>query len=277
MRLHAALFGVVACALSHVAVNAQDLTIAPLQQCNSAKAEYAPSFDVVTSSIIFTSEVSGVAAVYRARLDESTGIERVAGTFNNPRHHRGCVSLDSTGTGIGVVYAAYDQQMYAGLATVTRYGNEMNLGTMLDVVNGPMYVSQPALSPDGSRLAFVTTREGGRGGLDLWMCERRDDLSWSEPMNMGRNVNSDGDEISPWFASEDTLVFASNGFGGKGGFDIMMSVLRDGVWLEPLPVEDINSEYDDSDCIVLRDGTMVFASTRPGGTGGLDLWIARRK
>lgn len=274
MYKRAAILGVVSWFTALQPVASQDFEVVPLRKCNSPKADYAPTYDAVTSSVMFTSEQSGVAALYRARLDESTGIDRVAGTFNSQRHQRGCVSLDSNGNGVGVVYASYDDQMYAGLSTVTRQGADVNLGRAITTLNGAMYVSQPSISPDGSRLAFVSTREGGRGGLDLWVCERREDLSWSDPMNAGRNVNSDADEISPFFASVDTLLFASNGFGGKGGFDIMMSVLRDGVWHEPIPLEEINSEYDDSDCIILRNGTMIFASTRPGGQGGLDLWIA---
>ncbi len=265
------------CVISHHRVGAQEFDITPFNHGNSASAEYAPTYDVVTSSILFTSESTGTAALYRVRLGRPTSAELVGGTFNDPRRQRGCVSLDSSGNGIGVMYAAYDDQMYAGLTTVTRFGADVNLGTLLDAVNGQSYVSQPALSRDGSRVAFVSTRIGGRGGRDLWISERRDDMTWSEPMNAGSTINSDGDEITPFFVSNDTLMFASNGFGGRGGYDVMYSVLRDGVWHEPIPLDGINTEYDDSDCIVLPDGTIVFASTRPGGVGGLDLWIARRK
>ncbi len=268
---------VAVCVISHLPAVAQEFDIAPLEHGNSASAEYAPTYDVVTSSIVFTSESTGMAALYRVRLGRSASAERVGGTFNEPRHQRGCVSLDSSGNGIGVVYTAYDDQMYAGLTTVTRFGADVNLGTSLDAVNGQTYVSQPALSRDGSRVAFVSTRGGGRGGRDIWISERRDDMTWSEPINAGSTVNSDGDEITPFFVSDDTLMFSSNGFGGRGGYDVMYSVLRDGIWHEPIPLEGINTEYDDSDCIVLPDGTLVFASTRPGGAGGLDLWIARNK
>ena len=277
MQLNRSLSVLIASIVASHAVPAQDYDVRPLTHCNSPRAEYAPTYDVLTSSIIFTSEVSGTAAIYRMRVDESSGMERVAGTFNDPRHHRGYVTLDTAGNGLGVAYFMYDDQAYAGLTTITRYGNDINRGTPIDAVNGPMYVSQPAIAPDGSRMAFVSTRDGGRGGMDVWVCDRRDDFTWSEPVNLGRSINSDRDDISPCFASADTLVFASNGFGGKGGFDIMMTVLRDGVWQEPLPIDGINSEYDDSDCVILRDGSYIFASTRPGGRGGYDLWIARPK
>lgn len=277
MRLQAIVGAMVGAMLANHAVVAQEYEISPLQQCNTAKAEYAPAYDVVTSSLVFTSESHGRAALVRTRLDESTGVENVKGTFNDPRHQRGSVTLDSTGNGVGVVYVQHQDQAYASLTTVTRYNDEINLGSLIDVVNGPYFVSQPALSPDGVRLVFVSTRDGGRGGMDLWLSERRDDGAWSEPMNLGRNLNSDADEVSPTFVTADTLIFASNGFGGKGGFDIMMSVLRDGAWNEPVPLDELNSEYDDTDCVRIQDGAYVFASTRPGGKGSYDLWIARRK
>lgn len=277
MRLQRLVSGLVAVALAQVAVHAQDYDVVPLQQCNTASAEYAPTYDVLTSSLVFTTDASGVAALVRAQLHESTGLETVGGTFNSPRHQRGCVSLDTMGSGVGVMYVSHSDQAYASLTTITRFGNDINLGSPIGGLNGAFYTSQPALSPDGSRLVFVSNRDGGRGRMDLWLSERRDDGSWSEPINLGRNVNSDGDDLSPSLSSSDTLLFASNGFGGKGGFDIMMSVFRDGVWHEPVPIDGVNSEYDDSDPVILPDGSMVFASSRPGGSGGLDLWQARRK
>ncbi len=277
MRLHTIVGALVSTVLAHHAIHAQEYDISPLQPCNSPKAEYAPTYDVLAASIVFTSESRGRAALVRARLDESTGIEHVTGTYNDPRHQRGCVTLDTTGNGVGVVYLQHDAQAYASLTTVTQYNGAINLGSPIDAVNGPWYTSQPALSPDGERLVFVSTRDGGRGGMDLWISERRDDGAWSEPINLGRNLNSDADEVSPKFAAADTLIFASNGFGGKGGFDIMMSVLRDGIWNEPVPLDDLNSEYDDTDCALLPSGAFVFASNRPGGMGSYDLWIARRK
>ena len=277
MRFQTLVGAVVSSVLAHHAMLAQEYDISPLQQCNSVQAEYAPTYDVLTASLVFTSESRGRATLVRARLDESTGIENVAGTYSDPRHQRGCVTLDTTGNGVGVVYVQHDDQAYASLTTVTRFNGDINLGSPIEAINGRFYASQPAISPGGERLVFVSTRDGGRGGMDLWMSERRDDGAWSEPFNLGRNLNSDADEVSPTFATSDTLIFASNGFGGKGGFDIMMSVLRDGVWNEPVPLDDLNSEYDDTDCLVLPQGTAVFASTRPGGKGSYDLWIARRK
>jgi Tol biopolymer transport system component len=267
-----------ACASVGSAAQSADAPV-PLAPCNSAAADYAPAYDPLTQTLVFTSERDGVATIYRCSRGttlDSTSV-RAAGTFNADGKHRAFVTFTSDGEGVGVAYALYDDQSYPGIVTVPRDNADINIGHAVAAVNGPFFVSHPAISPDGSRLVFASTRPGGEGGLDLWSTERREDRTWSVPMNLGRAVNTSEDEITPWFASADTLLFATNGQGGLGGFDIFMTVYRNGSWQEPLPLDRLNSEFDDSDCIVLPDGSHVFASDRPGGAGALDIWIVRSK
>lgn len=65
---------------------------------------------------------------------------------------------------------------------------------------------------------FASDREGGSGGLDIWYCTR-DQNVWSEPINAGPSINTEGDEMFP-FESNGKLYFTSNGHPGFGGFDI---------------------------------------------------------
>lgn len=247
----------------------------PLESCNTPSAEYAPNFDPRTGTVVFTSERSGSAGIYRCTMGPGTKAEPFPGTFNSEDQHRGFISFTTSGEAVGVAYSQYEEQSFPGIVTAPRDNSALNLGHPLSALNGPFFVSHPAISPDGTRLVVVSDRVGGEGGLDLWISDRRDDLSWSPPVNLGRSMNSSEDEISPTFLSADTLIFASNGIGGKGGFDIFFSVFRDGAWQEPVPLDWLNTEFDESDCIVLPDGSHLFASNRPGGAGGLDLWIAR--
>lgn len=248
----------------------------PVESCNSTSSEYAPNMDPLTGSVVFTTERSGEAAVYRCTMQSGSKAEPFTGTFNHAKQQRGFISFSANGEAVGVAYGRFEEQSFPGIVTVPRDNNALNLGHPLTAVNGPFFVSHPAISPDGTRLVVVSDRVGGEGGLDLWISDRRDDLTWSTPINLGRSVNSLEDEISPTFLSADTLIFASNGIGGKGGFDIFFSVFRDGAWQEPIPLDWLNTEFDESDCIVLPDGSQLFVSNRPGGAGGLDLWIARR-
>ncbi|MBC8124603.1 MAG: PD40 domain-containing protein [Candidatus Kapabacteria bacterium] len=248
----------------------------PLWMCNTSEAEYAPSFDPRMKFLVFTSEREGTARIYRTSiLTDSTSV-LFPGTFNAKGEQRAFISFTTTGEAFGVAYNAYEEQSYPGIVSATRETGSINLGHPISVVNGPFFVSHPTISPDGTRLVYSSTRQGGEGGLDLWISDRRVDLTWSSPVNLGRTINSTDEEISPTFITTDTLLFSSNGFGGKGGYDLFYSVFRNGAWQEPVPLDWLNSEFDESDCIVLPDGSQVFASNRPGGPGGLDLWIAQR-
>ncbi|RYY60225.1 MAG: hypothetical protein EOO12_15485, partial [Chitinophagaceae bacterium] len=84
----------------------------------------------------------------------------------------------------------------------------------------PFYVEK-----EGTRyLLFSSDRAGGQGGYDLWFAVLNENISSLEPQNLGAGVNSAGDEQAPFYqAAAQTLVFASNGRPGLGGFDLFAS------------------------------------------------------
>jgi len=120
-------------------------------------------------------------------------------------------------------------------------------------------------------LFFASSREGGLGGLDLYVSQRSldtDSLDFSLPQNLGPRINSAGDDITPFFDTDgQTLWFASNGHPGIGGFDIYRTRRVDGKWLSAthagLPV---NSPYDDYFFVKKKNGDGVFISNRLSGT-----------
>lgn len=99
-------------------------------------------------------------------------------------------------------------------------------------VNSGSWESQPAFSADNRTLYFVSNRPGGFGGKDIWYCQLMGNGRWSEPVNAGENVNTPGDESSPFIhADNSTLYFASDGHLGMGGQDLFVSRLQDdGSW-----------------------------------------------
>ncbi len=88
-----------------------------------------------------------------------------------------------------------------------------------------MMVAHPAISPDGETLYFVSDREGGLGGKDIYMSKKQPDGSWGEAENMGGMINSRGDEMFPYVRDDGTLYFSSNGHVGLGGLDIFEAKL----------------------------------------------------
>ena len=104
---------------------------------------------------------------------------------------------------------------------------------------------------------------------------------WSEPINLGPNVNSTSLERGPAISKDElSLYFASNRPGGFGGEDIYVSQreTRDDEWGPAVNVgPTINTIDNEQVPAFSRDGhLMFFASNRPGGFGGVDIWVSRR-
>ncbi|MFM7731809.1 MAG: hypothetical protein ACKO6L_12270, partial [Flavobacteriales bacterium] len=90
--------------------------------------------------------------------------------------------------------------------------------------------THPAISVDGMRLFFSSNRPGGHGGMDIWMCDWNLN-HWSEPTCLSEQVNTAGDEVFPYAASDGTLYFASNGRPGLGGYDLFETMQIASSWL----------------------------------------------
>jgi hypothetical protein len=107
---------------------------------------------------------------------------------------------------------------------------------------------------------------------------------WAEPANLGAIVNSSVSEFFPFVAKDGlSLYFTSTGDVNRpslGGFDIYVSrrQSRDAPWSPPTNLgEPINSPFDDVSPMLTIDGhRMYFASNRPGGLGGNDIYVSRR-
>ncbi len=108
----------------------------------------------------------------------------------------------------------------------------------------------PFFSNDGSTMYFVSDREGGQGGLDLWSVQLDENGNASPAVNLGPLINSADDEVTPFYHfTSSTLFYSSNGMGGFGGFDIMKSSFNadDSTWSKPNNLEaPFNSSRDDA-------------------------------
>ncbi len=146
-----------------------------------------------------------------------------------------------------------------------KFYEAMKIGTNINV---PGYKSQqPYVSFDGTKLFFSSNRPGGKGGFDLWMAPINENGMIGEAQNLGTNINTSGDEISPYMhAISNTLYFSSNGWNGLGGYDIFKSSLNveDSVYALPKNLNTpVNSSKDDAYFIMDRLGTRgFFASDR---------------
>jgi len=149
-----------------------------------------------------------------------------------------------------------------------------NLGTKVNVEN--TWESQPSISSDGKTLYFISDRSGGYGGYDIYKTEKDTSGEWTVPENLGPNINSQGNEKTPYIHTDNqTLYFSSAGWSGLGGYDIFfVKKGPDGKFGKPKNIGyPINTEADDVGFIVSTDGHYgYFASNKYSGTGGWDIY-----
>ncbi len=93
-----------------------------------------------------------------------------------------------------------------------------------DNINVPeTNAKHPALSAGGDTLFFVSDRQDGYGGTDLWMSVAVSGESWGPAVNLGKEINTPFNEISPYmYSQEGVFVFASDGHEGLGGMDFYL-------------------------------------------------------
>ena len=131
----------------------------------------------------------------------------------------------------------------------------------------------PALSGDGQFLYFASDRPGGEGGMDLYYVKKLA-KGWSEPINLGPEVNTKDQEVFPYVHTSGKLFFSSNRKGSRGGLDIYTVDFKDNTIgkIEKLPVP-INSVGDDLGLILSNSGEVgYFSSDRSGGQGKDDIY-----
>ena len=158
------------------------------------------------------------------------------------------------------------------------FGEPLNLGP---TVNSSATESGMALSADALTLLFSSDRPGGQGDFDLWMCRRASpNEPFDERVNLGPTVNSSAMDGRPALSADGLTLFVdSNRPGGQGDQDLWMCT-RPSV-SEPFgePVNlgpTVNSSATEGGMALSADGlTLFFESNRPGGQGGVDLWMAR--
>ena len=125
----------------------------------------------------------------------------------------------------------------------------------------------PTLNKQGDILVFASDMPGGYGGTDLYYCVRAGNGQWNKPVNLGKQINTEGNEMFPFLHSDGTLYFSSTGHAGLGGLDLFEVSLKE---MKPVaPPKNMgapfNSSKDDFSLIKSEDGKFgYFSSNRKG-------------
>ncbi len=124
---------------------------------------------------------------------------------------------------------------------------------------------QVTVSPDGNTMFYVSNKEGGYGETDIYQSTFKDG-EWTEPVNLGEIVNTEGKELFPFYHSSGKLYFTSDKHNSVGGLDIFYTSWNGKEWAAPVRLDEpINSNKDDFSCYIYPGETEgFFASNRSG-------------
>ena len=173
-------------------------------------------------------------------------------------------------------YSEYAKKAVAGPVNI----QITNLG---DSVNSSYPDYSPVLSSDERMLIYTTRRPNTTGGMkdftgyyneDIVVCYKDNNGNWSGPQPISNNINTGGMEASINLSSDgQTLIMYKDGGDGNSG-NIYYSNFDGKDWSSLKEFgSDVNSKYHESHACLSGDGhVLFFASDRPGGLGGSDIY-----
>lgn len=248
---------------------------------NTVNLEYFPSLTIDGKKLVITKRINGNEDFYESEFIKGkwSRARPLEGSINSPAFNEGAQNISQDGqllffTGCNFPDGLGSCDLYVSHLTKLGWSNPENLGRS---VNSEFWESTPSLSPDKNDLYFSGNMPGGFGGKDIWVCHKTTTGKWSEPFNLGAEVNTAGDESCPFIhADNQTLYFNSNGhqcYSEKP--DLFVSKKSEtGNWTEAENLGyPINTIDDEGSLIVSSDGkTAYYASDRSDTRGGLDIY-----
>ncbi|MFB6258140.1 MAG: tetratricopeptide repeat protein [Flavobacteriales bacterium] len=199
-----------------------------------------------------------------------------AGRKVNSEYDEQAVGLSDDGN---QMYVYIDHVKKRGDIYRSRWGH-ISFGRLEELgstVNSEELETAGSISSDRKTLFFASERDGGEGGIDLWMTRKLPTGEWAKPQNLGDKINTKYDEGFPTLSYDnETLYFCSKGHQSMGGFDIFKAEWdrEANTWSQPRNLGyPINDGTDNRTISFTQDGRHAYLSTfGKGGKGSLDLY-----
>ncbi len=254
---------------------------------NTPEAEYSPVIfnqELIfttsrNSTDIFPGDGKGFTGLYTFKFDDAsqkTGVAVPFGEFINlPKRHQASATFSKDGK--TMIFARGNDGRKKGDQDVNLYISKFKDGAwsepeLLQISAPNAWDACPFFSPDGKTLYFASNREGGRGGTDIFQSRMDRRGNFRRVRNMGKTINTPGNEMFPYISDDRKLYFSSDGHPGVGGLDLFEAV-REGkkTTITNMGVP-MNSSSDDFGVTFINEKEGYFSSNREGGKGDDDIY-----
>ena len=207
----------------------------------------------------------------------------------NTKYHEGPATFTKDGSRVIFTRNNYNEGKYRKssdginklkLYTATQTNGVWSKAEELPFNSDEFSTGHPSLSKDDQLLYFSSDRPGGFGGTDIYVSKWVNE-KWSEPVNLGKEVNTKGNELFPFVDEKGNLYFSSDGKPGLGDLDLFFAQLTpDGQQASPARNlgEPLNSSKDDFG--IVTDGERMsgfFSSNRKNGGADDDVYRFTRE
>jgi outer membrane protein OmpA-like peptidoglycan-associated protein len=197
----------------------------------------------------------------------------------NKKHHEGPASFSADGTQMAFTRNDYKAKSNDDVITLELCTAELlkdgswSKPKIVPFNNKDFSYGHPSLTPDGKTMYFVSDMPGGKGGVDVYKVERTGE-TWGTPENLSA-INTEGNEMFPFYHKDGILFFSSNGHPGLGGLDIFATKLTNG--LPTGAIQNVGAPLNNSKddfAITVDDNQKMgyFSSNRDGGKGDDDIY-----
>ncbi len=158
-------------------------------------------------------------------------------------------------------------------ADVDQEGNWINI-EKLPFNNDKYSTGYPTLNSSNTKMYFISDRLPSLGKTDIFVIDIHKDGTFGKPINLGKNINTTGEETTPFLSDKNILYFSSDGHQGNGNLDIFATEIVNNNITEVRHLESpINSINDDFAYLINHETNRgFFTSNRLQGENNNDLY-----
>ena len=263
---------------------------------NSKEEDFSPTFAKKDFKIVYfttsregakgdkKSAISGqnFTDIFQTSLDRKGkwSVPTPLGEPVNSDNDEGASTLNQKGNTMYFTRCPVEKGKILGchLYSAAKKGNNWDIPVQITIpgIADSVTIQYPCISIDEKTLYFTANLPGGYGGMDIWSVakSKKGKGDFLEPVNLGHDVNTSGNEAFPFIREGGTLYFASDGQLGMGGLDMFKAKKdADGKWKAENLQYPLNTSSDDFGIIFEGNADRgFFTSNRTGGKGASDIY-----